>query len=394
MITIEAIKDFDKFLELKPVWNTLLAESDVDAPFLTFEWLSNWWTNFGKGSELLILLVKDGSEIIGMAPLMIRRMKYRSLPVRSVTFMANYYSHRSGLILIRREKEVVSCVLKYLSDYNFDLMYFDFIEKGSATDTSLGSVLDAEKMRHVRWNGEFSPYIAIDGTWECFLDEKTKSFRKDIKHTNNLFNRGGRYEVIKYSNTDIDYAIAQLFTISENTWKFANGTAIINNEKSKMFYRSLAYVAASNNWLNIYILKLYNQPIAFGYCLRYGEKIYSLKIGYDKRYAELSPGKFLSMYTIKDAFENCLKEYDFLGANEARKLQWTPLIREHYKYYIFNNNLYGKSLYAFESRIISKLKKNDWVRGFYSRLQMNKTFKEGKKKLPGQLSGQNNIIEV
>ena len=76
MLEIEIIEDFDRFLELEPVWNKTLTKSDIDIPFLTFEWFECWWRWYENDNALFIILVKEGEEILGIAPLMIKRIKF------------------------------------------------------------------------------------------------------------------------------------------------------------------------------------------------------------------------------------------------------------------------------------------------------------------------------
>src|SRR5439155_161431 len=59
-----------EFGQLKREWETLLADSASATIFLTWEWLSTWWSCYGKPGELRILLAYDDSGTLrGIAPL-------------------------------------------------------------------------------------------------------------------------------------------------------------------------------------------------------------------------------------------------------------------------------------------------------------------------------------
>ncbi len=62
MLTIKPVTTYEEFLKLEPVWNRLLAESDSDMVFMTFEWFKHWWQMFGQGSEMLILVMRAPGE--------------------------------------------------------------------------------------------------------------------------------------------------------------------------------------------------------------------------------------------------------------------------------------------------------------------------------------------
>jgi len=62
----------NEFSKLKDVWNSLVTNSDSDSLFLRWEWVFNWWViwrNKINEAELLVLVVFDGEEVIGLAPL-------------------------------------------------------------------------------------------------------------------------------------------------------------------------------------------------------------------------------------------------------------------------------------------------------------------------------------
>src|SRR4030042_3251153 len=99
MLTIEVIKDFNSFVNLKSDWNNLLSKSDCDVPYLTHEWLTTWWECFGDKNELLILLVKKNNNLIAAAPLMISETKKYSLKLRHIGFIGNDLCYRLNFLL-------------------------------------------------------------------------------------------------------------------------------------------------------------------------------------------------------------------------------------------------------------------------------------------------------
>src|SRR5207302_1323611 len=56
------------FTALRPEWNSMLRDSAAVSPFLTWEWLHTWWTHLGGSSQLRMLAVRSGSELVAVAP--------------------------------------------------------------------------------------------------------------------------------------------------------------------------------------------------------------------------------------------------------------------------------------------------------------------------------------
>lgn len=65
---IEVVHVFDEFVELEPVWKGLVEESGIDNPLITYEFFYCLLKVFFEKSELLIFVVKDGGEVVGIAP--------------------------------------------------------------------------------------------------------------------------------------------------------------------------------------------------------------------------------------------------------------------------------------------------------------------------------------
>ena len=360
MLKIDRIDNFEEFLKLEPIWNTLLAQSDCDMPFLTFEWFSCWWKTFGLNSELILLLIKDKDQITAIAPLMRKKIKWRWLPVVAISFIANYHSNRCGLIIAKNEKRgIFDLIFKYFkeSECHFDILCFDFIMKDSMTDKLLKEALSVNMMKYRAMNGDLSPYIQIQGSWDDYKKSMSSNFRHKLNRTKNKFERHGKYEIRKFTNDLTSEAMQDLAAVSRKTWKFKEKTAIASNTQYMDLYSSIAKIFSKKEWLNIWILKLGNKPISFILNFVYKNKVYSSKIGFDEEYADFAPGEFLNAAAIKDCFDNKMDEYDWLGENLPFKTRWTPHCRPHIKYRIFQQSAYGKILSSIELSIIPKIKK-------------------------------------
>src|SRR5580704_8874756 len=86
---IETVSDHQKFLDLEPKWTRVLRASGLDYPFVEHAWVRTWWECFGAGSELRVLLVKEGDDIIAIVPLILARVRMYGIPVRRLGFFYN-----------------------------------------------------------------------------------------------------------------------------------------------------------------------------------------------------------------------------------------------------------------------------------------------------------------
>ena len=87
MLEIRRLTSTEEFDALEPIWNKLAESAEFVTVFQTFEWLHSWWQSFGSNHELNILTVYDGEKLIGIAPLMLTRLRRFGRKCRSIQFI-------------------------------------------------------------------------------------------------------------------------------------------------------------------------------------------------------------------------------------------------------------------------------------------------------------------
>jgi len=361
MIKIEVISQLAELLKLKHEWDNLHEESDIDHPFLTFEWISCFWRSYGKDKELIILTAREGGKMVGIAPLMKTRITHRGFRFKAVTFIADYFhTSRAGFILSGNKKEALTAMIEYLrkTDSLDDVCLFPYLVKDSENEILLSdTLLNKIQKNHITIPCLVSPYIKINQSWDNYFKTRSKNFCDNFTKLNNRYKRAGNFEIIKYTDRDIEEAIQELLSVSRNTWQYDNGTAIASTEANIEFYSSFIKKAAVRGWLNLWILRKNDKPIAFVYDLVYKDKEFGIKTGYDKEYCKDSPGEYLIGNIIKKCFDDGMTEFEMLGGPNSYKLRWTTLSRAHIKYMMFGNTLYGKLLRFAELSLIPALRK-------------------------------------
>ncbi|MFJ6082788.1 GNAT family N-acetyltransferase [Streptomyces sp. NPDC092369] len=68
--TTRLVTDESEFAELGADWARLYARCPSATPFQSHAWLHSWWLSYGRPGRLRLLLVRDGAELVGVAPLM------------------------------------------------------------------------------------------------------------------------------------------------------------------------------------------------------------------------------------------------------------------------------------------------------------------------------------
>jgi len=326
-LRVEAITTDGALRELEPIWNPLLARTDTDTVFLTFEWLTAWWQCFGAEADLLVLVVRRGEEPVALAPLMLDRRS------RRVSFLANAHSMRANFLLTDDPEASLRAVFAYLagSGLDWDEMVFNYLPEDSIAARLSASACRESGLRPGYLPSLISPYADLVGrSWDDYVRGLDGKFRKNLLYRERrVFDRESGGAVMYRAPDDVEQALAACREVALASWQHERGTSIASAPQLWAFYRAFARTAAERGWLRIGILEVKGRPIAFQYDIAYRGTMYDLKPGYHPEFRHLSPGHVLAAFVIRRAVDEGCARYDMLGVNEDYKMKWATGERRH-----------------------------------------------------------------
>lgn len=358
-LRVEPVTDYESFVGLEQVWNQLADEAGIDHPFLRHEWVRTWWECFGADKNLLILIVKDGTEPIAIAPLMLKQDRIYGIKVRRIEFLHNVHTPRFDFLLARRPKDACETIWRYLlaQKTRWDVLELRQLPVGSPALEILPRLATENSCLTGRWNSAESPYVPVHGTWESYLEQLDRKHRSNLRNRLKRLSQLGQVSLeVVSSGEQLDRALEKGFQIEAAAWKGQAGSAIRDQPVTSRFYTQVARVAAQRGWLRLYYLTVGGKQIAFGFLLYYKNKFYMLKPGYDPQYAPYSPSNLLCYHVLREAFDRNVAEFDFLGVADRWKLDWTKEVRPHEWLFVFPNRLWPRLLHWIKFRLIQTLK--------------------------------------
>lgn len=359
--SVETVSDYGSFLELELVWNKLVEDAGIDHPFVSHEWIRTWWECFGAGKELHILVVKAGKEAIAIAPLALSHGRMYGLKVRRLESIYNAHMPRFDFIVARWQKEAYHAIWNYLlkERARWDVLEVRELPAGSSTLEELPRLAAGSGFLMGLSRSAYSPYLPLVGTWDNYLNSLASKHRSNLRSRLRRLSRLGQIELeVISSGRQVESALEEGLRIEAAAWKGEAGTAIRSRPELGLFYTRLGERAAQRGWLRLHFLTVNGCKIAFGYSLCYKNKLYLLKDGYDPQYSSYSPFNLLCYMVLRDAFERGLAEFDFLGANEEWKLNWTSETRPHYWHFVLPNHLRTRLLHWGKFQLVPSLKRH------------------------------------
>jgi CelD/BcsL family acetyltransferase involved in cellulose biosynthesis len=362
-LRVEAIDSYQCFLDLEPVWNTLVSRAPLEHPFLEHVWLRTWWECFGEGSRIHILLVKEGDEAVAIAPLILTPVRMCGVKLTRLGFFYNAHVPRAEFIVASGSDEAYAAIWNHLmTDSRWDVLQLCQLAEGSGTLGGITALAASADRRVETWMSGECPYVPVRASsdhpsWEEYFAALPAKHRANLRNrTKRLGGRGPAEMETIGSEEGLKEALADGLRLEAAAWKGDAGTAISCEPALARFYSLLAQRAAERGWLRLNFLKSGVERIAFDYSLSYQGRVFLLKHGYDPAHSQLSPSNLLLQCALHSAFEQGLEEYEILGDSTEWKRCWAKDAKRHYWLYVFANNWKARFAHAAKFRMAPVLK--------------------------------------
>lgn len=203
--------------------------------------------------------------------------------------------------------------------------------------------LAKKKSYFVIKNCNTSQWIPIESSWENFEKQMRSSQRSRVRRFHRRLEKSGKVEIEVHSeNSDsFKHALDEAFRIEASGWKAKERTAILLNKQLEEFFKNYISSALQAGILRLFLLKVNGIGIAMIIGVEYAQYFWTLKIGYDESWSRFAPGIILHHESIRWAFEQQLKGYEFLGTTEPWIETWTENEHIYYTYRLFPKSLHG-----------------------------------------------------
>jgi CelD/BcsL family acetyltransferase involved in cellulose biosynthesis len=311
------IQTYPALGSLAAEWNELAREAG--SPFLTHEWLDCWWSAFGHGDPIWMVLRDGGGALRAGACLQRRRGG-------GLASAANVHS-ADWDVLARDEsarREMWAAIVR-MGGNRIELQGMPAREDGSEY---LCGALTAAGYRVLHVLGPMSPWLALPSSWDELIGAASSGLRAQVGRRRRGLERQGslRFRVVG-AGASLDQDLDTFLRLEASGWKAKRGTAILSDSSTERLYREFARVAAKEGWLRMYFLDLDGETIAADYGCAYEGHAFFMKTGFDEAHSRLSPGLVLRAEVLRSSIEEGLRSYDFMGEADLYKTRWTSAVQ-------------------------------------------------------------------
>lgn len=327
MLRLARYQSWEELQELREHWNPLLSGSSSDTVFLTWEWCSAWWKNYGAGRQLFVLAAWEGNELVGVAPFFLAESRSFGQSWKCLHLIgdgSNDSDYLDCFAQYGREAEVISIFMGFLESHRASWDWLD-LNGGRRDSPTLVAILDCARERRWRIKSDIARCATLElpRSWDEFLSQLEPRFRTKVRSSLTSMQQCVRATPVECrSKEDIEAWLPHFFDLHTSRWRTKNKPGVFRDPLKQAFYRDLSEVALQQGWLAFHRLNWGERALAFQYGLLYKNRFHLLQEAYDPAFANIRPGVALRAWLMRYWIEVGLEQYDFLAGLARYKLDW------------------------------------------------------------------------
>ena len=294
---------------------------------------------------LHIVLVWDGDELVGIAPLARTRT---TLPWLSrFEFLGTGFAGSDYLdIIVRRDREPeIAQVIADALQASSVALHLDHLPPGSVAESTIVDRVAANAWTSMHTTAGLCPFIPLEGhTWDSYLGSLGSAHRANVRRRLRGLERDFDVRFAPVSSDDARReGLETLMSLHNRRWDTRGGSTAFPTTACRAFHYDITHRALETGSLRLYELRLNDVVAAATYCFSYNGKFYFYQGAFDDRYQQHSVGMAAMGLTIRAAIEEGAREFDMLFGVESYKWLWARHARSLHRIDLFPSDLAGRA---------------------------------------------------
>lgn len=302
-------------------WEALTARAATDPLFLSWEWLSTWWSAFGDtlGATPEVVAFYRDAELVGLAPLYRQRvLRNGVLPVQSLQVMGLAWRDPEPLIseyldVIGAQEDLPAlreaCVQHLLAQPAWSEFVIGFSAAGPQWQEALERCAGSGR-HYVRELDRSVAYQAELGAgFASYLQDLPQSTRRSLWNLRPRLAALGPVQCESVPLEDIERGFADLNRLHQLRWRKPAFTG-----RRLHFHTTLARRLAARGELALSRLRVGAEVVSVLYDIRKGPRQYNIKMAFNPAFSHrVSLGLIHLGYAMEAAAEGGVAVYDLLA---------------------------------------------------------------------------------
>jgi CelD/BcsL family acetyltransferase involved in cellulose biosynthesis len=314
---VEWLRGADVLAQLGAEWDELAVRQAN--PFMRRDWLTAWWSAFGRGREAVLCIARRNGKLVAGIPLSSGR--------RGLATLAN--DHTPLVIPLAADSSALAALARAVAAADVESLRLIALPRNHPVTAALvRAARDAGRL--AAFESEYvSPITVTTSPFEEYRALRKERWR-DLERRMRNASRDRRmaFRLIERPVGGTAFLEAGLI-VEASGWKGRGHTAILSAPETAEFYRAVARAFAQDEELALSGLWFDDLLVAFDLALVHGNRYWLLKTGYDESVRTLAPGLILRRAIIERCFELSFEAHEFLGGDVPWKRLFSTDERAH-----------------------------------------------------------------
>lgn len=301
----EVLGGFD---EARPLWHDLLQQRPWTSIFLTPEWQSLWWEEFGEGAgDLHFVRVGPADAPLGLAPLLLNG---DTLSFVGDTDLFDYHD------FIDVAPGFHHALAEHLAGQpwrTFDLRSVPAFSPAMAAVPEAFRAIGCEVTIE---DEDVVPGVELPPTWDEFLAGLRKKDRHELRRKLRRLAAAGDVRLVEATRETAEEDFATFCALMAESRDEKREFML---PKRQAFFRRIVDWTLASGCLRLQFLEIDGEKLATTMSFDYDGRRLLYNSGYRVEHGPLAVGLMLKALCIRDAIERGLKYFDFLRGPEPYK---------------------------------------------------------------------------
>jgi CelD/BcsL family acetyltransferase involved in cellulose biosynthesis len=339
MLEVREINDIAELAELRDVWHGLLQKTSGATFFSTVEWLQAYWRHHAARQKLRTLVVADGSEVIGILPLVVRREPRRVGALRTLTYPLDYWGSFYGPIGPNKQA-VLAAGLRHVrrTRRDWDVIDLRFVDETEADRGATPAAMIEAGLSCYRQVRERVPLVRLPDSFETYLAGRRPKLRHYLRQWQRKAKCSGDFvyerHIPQMGEPDPRWDLYDICEeVAQRSWQGSStsGTTL-SHDSIRPFLRDVHLAATRVGATDVNLIRYRGRPVAFAYNYVFNGYVFGLRMGFDSQSAPGGIGNLMYANIIRDSISRGFHTYDLGPGSLAGKQRYQTEMKDVVQY--------------------------------------------------------------
>lgn len=361
-VAVRVVDSDSEFRELAPQWEELQRDALLTSVFETHDWQYLWWSTYGRGQPLRLLVATREGRLVGVLPLYIQVQNPLRYPVRVLRLVGvggDTAPDDLGPVLARGlETEVAEAFVDTIAELpGWDVVSLTDLNADCPFTKLVASRLRGPLLGCIEGSCERISFIDLPGTWDAWLKTLHSDRRYRVRNIRKKLNAQKPAKFFVWEDSDtLNTGIDRLVELHRKRWQSAGRSDhAFASDDYVTFHRAVMNACQRKDRLRLYCLEVSGEIVAIYYFYRFRDTVYLMQGGFDTELSALKPGQVLLGYVIEHAIGEGMKRLDFLRGEHRYKEELASGQRFTVYVDVFRNTP-GAAVYRMRRHVLPRVK--------------------------------------